>query len=52
MEGVQKYYFTRLYSGTPFMTDTIGNQNFVPNSKVSLTQGLPVYLNVTFNCVY
>ena len=23
--------------------DTIGNQNFVRNSEVSLTQGLPVY---------
>jgi len=24
--------------------DTIGNQNFVPNSEVSLTQRLPVFL--------
>ena len=38
MEGVQKYSITRLYSETPFMTDTIGNQNFVPNSGAS---GIP-----------
>ena len=25
------------------ITDTIGKQHFVPYSKVSLTQGLPVY---------
>ena len=28
------------YSGTPSITDTIGNQNFVRYSKVSLTQGV------------
>ena len=27
----------------PSKADTIGNQQFVPGSKVSLTQGLPVY---------
>ena len=27
----------------PSITDTIGNQNFVRNSEVSLTHGLPVY---------
>ena len=27
----------------PSITDTIGNQHFVPYSKVSLTHGLPVY---------
>ena len=27
---------------SPSVTDTIGNQNFVRNSEVSLTQGLPV----------
>ena len=28
---------------SPSTTDTIGNQNFVRNSEVSVTQGLPVY---------
>ena len=28
---------------SPSLTDTIGNQNFVRNTEVSLTKGLPVY---------
>ena len=31
------------YAVEPSITDTIGKQHFVPYSKVSLTQGLPVY---------
>ena len=30
------------------ITDTIGNQHFVPYSEVSLTQGLPVYFRYTW----
>ena len=30
--------------GNPSITDTIGNQHFIPYSEVSLAQGLPVYI--------
>ena len=38
------------YSDTPSIADTIGSQLFVPYSKVSLTQGLLVYLQQACHC--
>ena len=35
----------------PSIMDTIGNQHFVPYSKVSLTQGLLVYFQKAWYCV-
>ena len=36
-------YVTIYIQWNPSITDTVGDQNFVHYSEVSLTQGLPVY---------